>query len=554
MTDLPTRRRGRTDVPVLMISGGLLAAFVVAALVAPTGTADAVTATFELAARAFGGLWQILLLATFVIAIALACSRRGNVLLGATKRPEYGRFQWVSMIMCTLLAGGGVFFAAGEPLQHFISLPPYYDGTRPGSQEAVNAALAQSFSHWGFLAWAILGSLGAIVMMRGVQRGMPLRPRTLLHPVLGTSVAHSWIGKLVDIICIVAVVAGTVGPIGFLGLQASYGLSQVFGTPDTYPVQVGIIAVLTVVAVLSVISGIGRGIPFLSRMNVWGALVLMAAFIALGSAGFLMDSFLGGFAQYVQDFVPLSLYRGDEEWLGSWTVFFFGWFLGYGPLMSIFVARISHGRTLRDLVVNTSVVAPIAATIWFTVLGGTGIFFEQRNPGVLAEPLDASGVPAAVFTITDQLPLGPLLGVGVLLLTLTFVATTTDSMSYSIASAGTTDGEPATAVRAFWAVLMGVAAAALILIGDGGINALQQFIVVTAVPVGFIMLPTLWTAPRVAKDMALEQGILTSRTQVPTTPDDSGADGQDSAHRSADADAEQPHAHAASTRTAGSGS
>lgn len=552
MTDLPVHDRGRTDVPVLTISGGLLVAFVVVALSAPAATGNAVTAAFEFAARGFGALWQVLLLVTFIIAVALAFSRRGNVRLGSKKRPEYGRFQWISMIMCTLLAGGGVFFAAGEPLQHFVSPPPYYGEVQAGSPEAASAALAQSFTHWGFLAWAILGSLGAIVMMRGVERGMPLRPRTLLHPLLGERRCQSWIGKAVDITCIVAVVAGTVGPIGFLGLQVSYGMSQVFGTPDSYPVQLSVIIALTAIAVLSVTSGISRGIQLLSRINVWLAIALMTAFVALGSAGFLVDAYLGGFSQYVRDFVPLALYRGDHQWLGSWTVFFFGWFLGYGPLMAIFVARISRGRTLRDLVISTAIVPPVASTLWFTVFGGTGIFFEQRTPGLISQPLNSSGVPAAVISIAEQLPFGRLLAIGVLLLTVTFVATTTDSMSYSIASAGTNNGEPAIAVRAFWAVLMGAAAASLILIGEGGINALQQFIVVTAVPVGFIMLPTVWTAPRVAKHMAIEQGILAppaeaspGRAEPPAGGERRGA----ASHAAADEAAEQQPASTTSTTT-----
>lgn len=501
--------RGRTDLTVLAVSGGLLTAFVLAALIAPTATGDAVNAVFTFVARWFGPLWQVLLLATFGVALWLGFSRYGKVRLGgAGARPEYGRFQWIAMIMSTLLAGGGVFFAAGEPVEHYINTPPFYDGVKSGTQEAADAALSQSFAHWGFLAWAVLGTLASIVMIRGQERGMPLRPRTLLHPFLGERVRHSRLGAAVDIVCVIAVVAGTVGPIGFLGLQVSYGLSEVFGISGGYPVQLGVIVLLIVVAVLSVASGVDRGIQFFSKANIWLAVALMAVFLVLGSLGFVLDSFLGGFGQYARDFVPLALNRGDHAWLGSWTVFFFGWFLGYGPLMSIFVARISRGRTLRDLVVSTAIVPPLATMFWFTVFGGTGIFLEQRDPGAISGPLKSVGMDAAVISMAQRLPMGAVVAVALLLLTITFVVTTTDSMSYSIASAGTRTGEPTRAVRAFWALLMGAAAAVLILVGDGGITALQSFIVVTAVPVGFIMLPTLWTAPRVAREMAREQGVV----------------------------------------------
>lgn len=546
----------RTDLPVLAVGGGLLAAFVVAALLAPTGTGGAVTAASGAAARWFGPLWQVLLLATFGVALFLGFSRYGKVRLGGTDRPEYGRFQWLAMVMCTLLAGGGVFFAAGEPVQHFAETPPLYKGVASGSQEAGNDALAQSFAHWGFLAWAVLGTLGTIVMMRGRDKGMPLRPRTLLYPLLGERIRHSKLGAAVDIICIIAVVAGTVGPIGFLGLQVSYGLSHVFGIPDGYPVQLSVILVLTAIAVLSVVTGIDRGIQFFSRLNIWLAVALMAAFLALGSVGFVMDSFLGGFGQYARDFVPLALNRTDHAWLGQWTVFYFGWFLGYAPLMAIFVARISRGRTLRDLVVSSSLVAPVATMVWFTVFGGTGIFFEQQDPGSISGPLKSSGINAAVVSIADQFPFGGVIGIALLLLTLTFVVTTTDSMSYSIAAAGTKSGEPTVAVRAFWGLLMGAAAAVLIVVGDGGITALQSFIVVTAVPVGFLMLPTLWTAPRIAKEMAVEQGLVQrepAARPAPSAPEADGAPDAESGSRTGQPDGRDDEASGRLAATAGAG-
>jgi glycine betaine transporter len=315
----------RTDLAVTGASGGILAIFVVVAVAAPGFTGRWIDAGFDLATRWFGLYWQLLLLATFLVAVALAVSPWGRVRLGGRGRPEYGRFKWVAMVMCTLLAGGGVFWAAAEPMYHFTSTPPFFGDLEPGSGEAARAALAQSFVHWGFLVWAVLGTLGAIVMMRGAEKGLPLRPRTLLYPLLGERVRTSVLGAVVDVVCIVAVVAGTVGPIGFLGLQVSSGLSSLFGIPDTYATQLVVIVVLTAVAVVSVASGIDRGIQFLSRLNVVGALALMAAVLVLGSASFVVTNWLGGFGVYLRDFVPMSLYQGDAAWAGGWTIFFFGW-------------------------------------------------------------------------------------------------------------------------------------------------------------------------------------------------------------------------------------
>ncbi|MBE4720437.1 BCCT family transporter [Pseudarthrobacter sp. AB1] len=511
--ETPSRAAGEqfkpvADRKVTIASLGILAVFVLATLIFPKQSSDAINEGFAFSAKWVGFYWQALLLATFVCSIALALTPYARARLGGHVSPDYGRFKWVAMIMCTLLAGGGVFWAAAEPISHYIASPPYYGEPSGDPTEAAHIALGQTFVHWGFLAWAILGSLGAIVMTHAVSKGMPLRPRTLLYPVMGRRVLKSWIGTVADVVCIIAVVAGTVGPIGFLGLQVSYGLSRLFGVPNNYGTQLIIIAVLTGLAALSVSSGLSKGIQLMSRLNVWLALGLMAAVLVLGSAAYIFKSFVGGFGVYLQNFVGTSLYQGDQGWVSGWTVFFFAWFLGYAPLMAIFVATISRGRTVRELILFTAVLPPIVTCFWFTVLGGTGIMFEQQNPGSISGPLASDGLPAVVMTIAEQLPFSGIIATAFLVLTIMFVATTADSMSFSIAQSCTIEGEPSTKLRAAWAVTMGVAAAVLISIGDGGISALQSFIVITAVPVGFIILPSLFAAPVFVRRMALEQGVL----------------------------------------------
>ena len=514
-------RDGHVDRVVTGVSAGALLLFVVAAVVTPTRVSDWVNTGFARSAEWFGFYWQLLLLVTFLVALAIAVTPWARARLGGTADPEFGRFKWIAMIMCTLLAGGGVFWAAAEPMYHYMFTPPYFDGVVAGTDRAAHVALAQSFVHWGFLAWAVLGSLAGIVMMYAAERGMPLRPRTLLYPVLGRRVVTSPIGTVADVVCIIAVVAGTVGPIGFLGLQVSYGLSSLFGIPDVYGVQLAVIAVLTAVAAISVVSGVNRGIQLLSRINVWLALALMALVLVLGSAWYVLKAFLGGFGVYVTEFFGTSLYTGDPTWLSGWTVFFFGWFLGYAPLMAIFIARISRGRTVRDLIVSTAVLPPLATCLWFSVLGGTGILLEQESAGSVSGPLAEAGLPAAVMAMADGLPLAILVGAGFLVLTIIFVATTTDSMSYAVAQSCTTEDQPDARLRAVWAVLMGAAAAVLISIGDGGITALQSFIVITAVPVGLIVLPSVFAAPVMVRRLAVEQG-LTRRPATTTHTDTVG--------------------------------
>jgi choline-glycine betaine transporter len=497
----------RPDLWVMGVTCVLLIAFVVTALASPGPVGAAVDAAFAWSAQWFGAYWQVLLLAMLAVAAVLAFSRYGRVRMGGMPAPEFGVFRWVAMVMTTLLAAGGVFWAAAEPIAHYTAAPPAYVD-QAGGMEGAAVALAQSFVHWGFPAWAIGGSLATLVMMRGVEKGMPLRPRTLLWPVMGERVRTHWIGAVVDISCVVAVVAGTVGPIGFLGLQVSYIGGRLFGLPDGYGTQAAIIAGLTVVGAVSAASGLNRGIQLLSKANVWAALALILAIVGLGSAPFVVDLYLQAMSVHVREFVPMALFRGDQEWLGYWTVFFFGWFLGYGPMMAIFIARISRGRTVRQIFVGATVAPALVTTVWFTALGGTGIFLEQQNPGAVSGAYEADGLPAAALAIVEALPMSAFLGVLMVVVTLIFFASTLDAMSYAIASSSMHEGTPPGYFRAFWCFGMGAAAIALLLVGDGGVQALQSFIVVTAVPVGLIMLPTLWTTPRLLRTMAVEQGIV----------------------------------------------
>ncbi|CAH0533653.1 Glycine betaine transporter 2 [Vibrio stylophorae] len=504
----PKNTPQKIDRPVFFLSGGLLILFSLMTLLNLELVTTLVNQSFQFAIHYFGAFWQLLLLITFFIALYLGLSHTGDVRLGNCKAPELPTFQWMAIIMCTLLAGGGVFWAAAEPMAHFLSTPPLYDAQNASVLDHAHQALAQSFMHWGFLAWAILGSLTGIVLMHlHYDKGLPLKPRTLLYPIFGDYVMKSWLGTVVDASCVLAVVAGTVGPIGFLGLQVSYGLAELFSLSDTLALQCTVIGGLTLIYVISSVSGVTRGIQLLSRFNVILAMFLVAFIFFFGPTEFIVDSFVASFGIYLDQFIPMATYRNDGQWLGWWTVFFWGWFLGYGPLMAMFVARISRGRTIRQLISLIAILAPIMTCFWFTVIGGTGIAFEISDPGVISEPFTGLNLPAALLAMTAQLPLGYWISILFLLLTTIFVATTGDSMTYAVSMVMTGDDHPNSGIRVFWGVIMGVMAMLLISVGQGGISALQSFIVVTAVPVSFVLLPSLWAAPKMALDMKKAQQL-----------------------------------------------
>ena len=494
---------GRIDKPLFAVTGGFIALFCAYAMIDLDGLSALVDAAFAVSARYCGLYWQVLLLATFLIGLVLCVLPGGRAVMGGLDGPEFGLFSWGSMIMCTLLAGGGVFWAAGEPIAHFLAAPPVFGDLGDDPQARAEAALAQSFLHWGFLAWAILGALTTVMLMHyHYDRGLPLAPRTLLYPVFGDRAIHGPIGLVADACCIIAVVAGTVGPIGFLGLQMSYGLNALTGIPDSFATQALAVLALVGIYTISAVTELAKGIQMLSRLNVVLAFVLLAFMLVAGPTAAIFTGFFGGMQVYLANFFQMALHRGDASyfgdpgWLGWWTVFFWGWFMGYGPLMAIFIARISRGRSIRAIIVMLTLIAPIITNFWFTIIGGSGIFFEIAQPGIISGPFEGFNLPAGLLAITQAMPWGLLLSILFLALTMFFVATTSDSMSYVI-STSMSEGEPAVGLRAFWGLAMGVMALILISSGAGGIGKLQSFIVVTAVPVSLILLPSLWDALRI---------------------------------------------------------
>lgn len=499
----------KMDWPVFIGSGGILLAFVIFSIIELDKVSNFVHTGFDLSIRYFGAYWQFLMIATFIVGAVLAVSKYGKVRLGDSDNPDMSYFKWVAIILTTGLGAGGVFWAAAEPMYYFVDVPPMQKGIEAGTNEAIGPALAQSYMSWGFTAWSVYGAISAIILIYAHNhKGMPLQPRTLLYPILKEKVLTSRWGTVVDVFCIIGAAAGTIGPIGFLGLQVSYGLEAIFGISDTFATQLTVILVLTGIVLISALSGIARGIQFLSKMNMNLVVVIAIFLLVFGPGKFIMNTFITSYGTYIADYVSISTFRGDDAWLGSWMLFFFGWFIGFGPLVSLFVARISVGRKIREIFLVVAVIAPIVTNFWFTVLGGTGIFYELKNHGSISGPLDEGGLPSAIIAIAEQMPLGLIMPSVFLILTTLFVVTTVDSMSYSISMAVTGEDNPPKVIRLFWVVIMSVIAIILIKIGGGGIDALQSFVVIAAVPVSILLLLVLWYAPKVARTLAIEQGIV----------------------------------------------
>ena len=498
----------KVEKSIFIITGGFMALFVVMSLVNIDLVTSVINVSQAFAVKYFGAIWQIICLGTFILALYYGFSKYGKIQLGRLDKPEMSTFKWSAIIITTILAGGGVFFSAAEPMFHFLTPPPAYAGIEGSSPAAVAPALSQSFLHWGFMAWCLIGTLGAVILLYcHHEKGQPLKPRTLLYPVFGEKAVNGPIGVAVDVVSIIAVAAGTVGPIGLLALQLSYSLEVLLHIPNVYSTQVAVIIVITAVYTIAASTGLAKGIDFLSKVTIYLTIVLLVIVLFFGPGSFIVNSLFSGFGLYIQDFFRLAMFRDSGPWQGWWTFFYYAWFLGYAPMSAVLVARISRGRTVRELMMLVAVISPIATNVWFSVLGGAGINFELLEPGVISGPLTNSGLPAALLAIVSQLPFKAIVIPLTLVLVTLFLVTTGAGMTFSLAITTTGKENPPIWGKIFWGVIMGAMAGVLIKIGDGGITALQTFIIVSAVPLAFVYVPSLWVGPKCMKELAKIQKI-----------------------------------------------
>ena len=458
----------------------------------------------DLSISNLGSIWLLMVVGISILAFFLGFSPIGSLKIGGEDaKPSLKFFDWCAVLICTLLAGGGVFWSAAEPLIHFLNPASYFSNITGGTAQAVDPALSVSFLHWGFLAWALVATTVTITFSLLSQNGFPLRPRSLLIPIFPKSIVDGLLGDFADGISVVAAIAGTVGPLGFLSLQLSNAAAKLSFLTDNAFLQTFIVISLTLIFTISTLSGIQKGIKFLSEINIWLTIVLGSLLLIIGPTLWLSQHFISSNFLYLSKLKELALPSFDDSWVKGWTIFYWAWFLGYAPLMGLFTAGVSKGRTFRELILVVCIVCPFVTNLWFNILGGNGIFLELSQPGVISEEYARGGAAGVLFSILSQLPLSLILIPISILLIILFMCTSADSISYAAAIVVSGKETPPKKIRLFWALMIGFLTIALLRIGSGvgdqtSIDALQSFIVITAVPVTPLIISTLWTAPKLA--------------------------------------------------------
>lgn len=480
----------------LLLSAGLILLFVAWGIAAPESLGNVFNYLLGTISTNFGWLYLWVVLGLVVVAALLVFSRYGDLKLGSEDdEPEFSLVSWFAMLFAAGMGIGLVFWGVAEPISHYGAPPP---GIVPQTPEAANAAMRYSFFHWGLHPWAVYSVVALAIAFFSFRRGKPA-----LVSAATDALPWSWaprLSALVNVLAVIATAFGVAASLGIGALQINSGLNAVFGLQVSAGTQVAIIVVTTVLFLTSAVTGVSRGIKWLSNTNLVLALLLMLAVFILGPTVAIIDTFTTTLGAYASEFVRMSLrttpFR-ESGWVSGWTVFYWAWWISWSPFVGLFIARVSKGRTIREFILGTVFAPTLAGFVWFSVFGGTALHMEIWASVPLAEAVEAD-VSTALFTMFEALPFGLLMSVVATILVLVFFVTSGDSATLvlGIMSTGGTQ-DPSARVKIVWGLLIAGIAASLLL--AGGVQAVQTATIVFALPFAVVIVLTvysLWRAIR----------------------------------------------------------
>ncbi|WP_082380767.1 glycine betaine uptake BCCT transporter [Bacillus sp. CHD6a] len=472
------------DRSVFKISVGIAALFVLIGVLIPDQLGDAMGIAQAFVLETFGWFYQ--LVATFFLLFAafMIFSKYGKIKLGKKDdKPEYNRPTWFAMLFSAGMGIGLLFYGVSEPISHFAS-PPLGEGS---TEQSAILGMRYTWLHWGLHAWAIYAIVAMALAYQKFKNNAPGLMSATLRPVLGEKVKGP-IGKTIDVVAVFATLFGVAASLGLGSQQINAGLEYLVGIPNNFMVQFIIMAIITVLFIVSATTGISKGIKYLSNINMSLAVVLFLAMLILGPTLFLLNMFTTTLGSYVQNVALMGLRLSpfdatEAAWTQGWTVFYWAWWISWTPFVGMFIARVSKGRTIREFTIAVLLVPSLVCALWFTVFGGTGIHLE------FVQGLNVSdqSLETALFYVFEQLPFGALLSVLTVALITTFFVTSADSATF-VLGMQTTGGKlnPPNKIKVVWGIIL--VASTLVLMASGGLAGLQTAIIVSALPLTFIVL------------------------------------------------------------------
>ncbi len=425
--------------------------------------------------------------------VYLMFSKFGEIKLGGPEaKPEFSNFAWYSMLISAGMGIGLMFWSVGEPLYHANTVLPLTGGT------SNSEALGMTFYHWGFHPWGIYSLIALALAFFAYNRGLPLSLRSVFYPIFKDRV-FGWVGDIIDISAVISCLFGLATSLGFGAQQINAGLNYLFGVPKSAGIQVTIIVAITCIATLSVVSGIGKGVRILSELNMRVAGLFLIMMIILGPTLFILRTFNNGIGYYLNNFISISFFsENGNAWQGSWTIFYWAWWISWSPFVGMFIARISKGRSVREFVTAILIIPTLLSFIWMTTFGGTALFQNASSSGQLFDAVQGD-ISTALFAMIQGMGISgglkSALSIIGTFLVISFFVTSSDSGSLvvdNLTSGGKLDSP--VFQRVFWAVLQGAIAATLLIVGgSSALNALQTGVIISGLPFTVILLAMMYS-------------------------------------------------------------
>jgi len=474
----------RMEPTVFFGSAGAVVAFCVFGGAFTGLASDAFSALQTWIVDVFGWYYVLSATAFLIFAIWLLFSRFGSIRLGeAGKPPAFRTLPWFTMLFAAGMGTGLVFWGVAEPLNHYVN-PPSAD---PRSAAAAREAVQYTFFHWGLHPWAIYLVLALSLAYFHFRAGLPLAPRAVLYPLIGRHI-YGPVGHAVDILCTVGTLLGVATSLGLGAMQINAGLNEFLPVPNSTTAQVAIIGAITVVATISVVLGVRHGIRRLSMTNLALAATLLVFVFLAGPTIHILETLVGGLGIYGQTIIRTSLaidFASRSDWQASWTLFYWGWWISWSPFVGIFIARISEGRTVRELVLAALLVPTLVTFVWLSVFGGSALYLERFADAAFADRV-VDNAAISLHAMLGELPLADLSMTLATLVIVIFFITSSDSGSLvddMVTSGG--HPHPPVAQRIFWAVSEGAVAATLLIVG--GLSAIQQAAISLGLPMSILL-------------------------------------------------------------------
>lgn len=448
-------------------------------LIFPINFENAATQAFNFLVGYFGWFYLLTMSLFVVFSIWIAFSKYGKIKLGPDDaQPDYSYISWFAMLFSAGMGIGLVFWGVAEPLNHYVS--PL--GMEGGTEAAAKFAMMKSFMHWGLHPWANYSILALALAYMQFRKNKPGLISSVIIPLIGEERAKGAFGKVIDILAIFATVAGVATSLGLGTLQINSGLNYLFGLPETTFVQIMIVVIVTVLFMISAITGLDRGIKFLSNLNIGIGGILLILSIIIGPTILIFKNLFMGTGLYVKDlFVELNPF-GKGEWYGGWTIFYWAWWIAWAPFVGTFIARISRGRTIREFVFGVLLAPTVFSFIWFATFGSLGM-----STGLETATKAIVKTETAFFVIMDQYPIGIVISFIAVILLCTFFVTSADSATFVLGMMSKNgDLNPDTKRKVIWGIIQSALALALML--AGGLATLQTASIAAAFPFAFVMI------------------------------------------------------------------